>query len=180
MVLALPEQWLAQEERARWMTRTAEAAAALYEMLDENGRPRTLATSINHLAGELGAELELIRDGIEGLWCAGGVALERHGGTINVRDLQRLADHARFTMLLDWSVLDDHWAPANDAEWPPGEVRWNGSPWACVRGVLRNPELSREAAQLMASLGFTLRQPTGECSTASIAEFAAEECLHRR
>lgn len=71
------------------------------------------------------------------------------------------------------------WAPDQglDSAWPPDEVRWTSSPWRCVRRALRDKRVSRDAAELMAVLGLTLTQPTGETSIASLAELAAAQAL---
>lgn len=175
MVLRLPDEWLKVDDRARFIGRAGGAASILYEFLSGGNRHSMMPVTIDQLAHVSGTDPDLVRSGIEGLCHAGGVAIVRNGAIITVHQLQRLADHARFDLRIDWHEVDRFWASDEDDSFPIGEVRWRGSPWSCAASVLRDARVSKSAAELAASFKFRLRTPAGRDTLMSVFEMAAEQ-----
>ena len=160
----------------QWSTRTGPAAYGLQAHLRERGRPAALETTMERLAAESGASPAAVRDGIEGMLFAECVTVHRKDEIIDRANVTRLAVHARITLTIDWIRLDDLWtATNNDDDSAPSDVRWEGSPWACYRGIASRPNISAEAAQVIAYLPFTMMNVSGESSTTTLAETAAAQ-----
>jgi Family of unknown function (DUF6042) len=175
-VLRLPDYWIEREQRFQWRSRTGKAACGLQQHLREIGRPTALTTTVELLAREAAVSESAIRDGIVGLLAEDCLRVQRHGKPLDANGLKRLAEHARFSLTLDWIQLDEQWTATGDDDLDrPSEVQWQGSPWACCRNISRHSEISANAADLVASMPFQLLQPTGDIITTSLAELAASQ-----
>ncbi|KOV84613.1 DUF6042 family protein [Nocardia sp. NRRL S-836] len=101
--LPLPADWIDREERIGWRTRTAGPAMALRRSLRAyEGRPQ-VDTTLQRLAGEADMPVSAVRAGLDGLMYRFGVSVLRQGTTLDRRDLDALAEHARIGIVVDWT-----------------------------------------------------------------------------
>jgi Family of unknown function (DUF6042) len=177
MVMDLPAAWLALDDRARWLTRAGQAALELYEVLADGKRHRILDTTISRLATDLGQPPEWTRDSLEGLWRSGGATLWRNSVEISSHDLQRLADHARIQVQIDWTRLDEQFRADPDDGWSNAEITWDTSPWRWIDSFKGSPHIDPGTLELMAAFRFAMQTSSGGKRFTNILEMSADMSL---
>ncbi|MGH3937398.1 MAG: DUF6042 family protein [Pseudonocardiaceae bacterium] len=185
-VLPLPPEWIALEDDVRWRTVTAHLALDLSDYFRQHGRPAQLNTTVQRMSIDYGQSIERVRDALDGMIYRNWLTVQRRDLTINRDELRQLPDHARITLIFDWSECDRRYdTEADDIELDDeniddknlSDLRWGTSPWAAFLSITENPQISEDSLSDFAHLPFRVKKPDGGTTVLSLDEMAAARCM---
>lgn len=167
--LPMPNEWHEAERSTKWTTVTSGPAFMILEHMEQRGRPDRYWTTVSQLANQCRSDPATIRAGIEGMNFRFDVTVERHDATVPIDWLAYLPDHARFSLLLDWSKIDleDHGGDADVSNFMFPDAPWREY-FRC-----RDLGLDETTLQVLGCVPFSLvRPPGGHARPASLIQFA--------
>lgn len=108
-ILPLAPDLAADLGMLRWNDRIEPYVQELIRYLIELDEPAELATSVQRLARATGLDEESVRQGLAGLVADGDLRVVRgEGPQETTADPERLAEHARCRLLVDWEHFHEH------------------------------------------------------------------------
>ncbi|MEU7925089.1 DUF6042 family protein [Micromonospora sp. NPDC049107] len=177
-VLTLTDQFVHDEERVALLTRIRPAVDHLLRHLRGRGCPEVVVTSVQRLADEASMGGPAVRDALAGMIRDGDTRVQRFMKDVDPADLERIAEHARITLLLDWS-RDAGEADHEDDDWDDIDLqhlRWSGPPWQVYQSLAE--QFRQDDGDVIAVLGalpFAVRFPNGNRIFYSMAQAAVEQ-----
>jgi hypothetical protein len=128
---------------------------------------------VQRLADEASTDGPAIRDALADITHDGTVRVQRFMRYVEPADIDHLAEHARITLLIDWSRDADEDDLENDIDLQ--NLRWSGPPWEVYQNVAEQKKVSSKAVEVLGSLPFAVRYPNGNTISHSFAQAAIEQ-----